>query len=184
MTGIHLAAGKMSLTITGSTLPANVTGSTSALDGPPLGRSDHDEERAALRSPCLVSPNAGSWALRDMPLGAGSARAAGVVLAPRSVRAVFECFFTRASEGPVTDRDSGARASKQSQVGSAPMLVRAGVRRRESAADSSRRPPAGAALRSATRARSGRSRSASRRVRAGRELNAGRRPGRTCCRCG
>ena len=31
MTGIHLAAGKMSLTITGSTLLANVTGSTSAL---------------------------------------------------------------------------------------------------------------------------------------------------------
>jgi hypothetical protein len=31
VTGIHLAAGKMSLTITGSTLLANVTGSTSAL---------------------------------------------------------------------------------------------------------------------------------------------------------
>jgi hypothetical protein len=31
VTGIHLAAGKMSLTITGSTLLANVTGSNSAL---------------------------------------------------------------------------------------------------------------------------------------------------------
>lgn len=31
MTGIHLAAGQMSITITGSTLLANVTGSISAL---------------------------------------------------------------------------------------------------------------------------------------------------------
>jgi hypothetical protein len=31
VTGIHLAAGQMALTITGSTLLANVTGSTSAL---------------------------------------------------------------------------------------------------------------------------------------------------------
>ena len=31
MSGIHVAAGKMSLAITGSTLPANGTGATSAL---------------------------------------------------------------------------------------------------------------------------------------------------------
>jgi hypothetical protein len=57
VSGIHVAAGTVSLAITGSTLPASVTEATVALM-PATGRSDHDEERAALQSPYLVSLNA------------------------------------------------------------------------------------------------------------------------------